>query len=94
MNRVLAGICVGAVCGVLALASCGAYGGFVHGHEWGGALVRHLPPGEAAIIWAFVFVAYCWWLAGAVGGVIGGLAGLGSWLVRPRPPVKTSVSGQ
>jgi hypothetical protein len=31
MRRVLVGVCVGAVCGVLALAGCGAWGGYTHG---------------------------------------------------------------
>jgi hypothetical protein len=90
MRRTLVGVCVGAICGELALAGCGAWSGYTHGHEW--VAGPALPPGEAAARWAFVFVAYYWWLAGAVGGFIGGLAGLGSWLVRPRPPVRPSVS--
>jgi hypothetical protein len=90
MRRVLVGVCVGAVCGVLALAGFGAWGGYTHGHEWVAAPAPL--PEEDAVRWAFVFVAYAWWLAGGVGGVIGGLAGLGSWLVRPRPPVNTRAS--
>jgi hypothetical protein len=90
MKRTLVGVCVGGVCGVLALAGFGAWGGYTHGHEWVAGPAP--PPEEAALRWAFVFVAYYWWFAVVVGGVIGGLAGLGSWLVRPRPPIKTIVS--
>lgn len=90
MRRVLVGTCVGAACGVLALAGLGAWGGYTRGHEWVASPAP--PPGEAALRWAFIFVVYYWWLVGAASGVIGGLAGLGSWLVRPRPPVNTRSS--
>jgi len=91
MRRALIGAGVGAVCGVLALAGLGVWAGYTHGGEWVGP--RGLQPGwEAAGTGAFVCTAYFWWLAGAVGGVIGGLAGLGSWLVLPRPSVKSGVS--
>jgi hypothetical protein len=91
MRRALIGACVGAVCGVVALAGFGAWAGSTHGGEW--VARRELPPGwQAAAMGAFVYTAYFWWLAGAVGGIIGGLAGLGSWLVRPKPPIKKSVS--
>jgi hypothetical protein len=90
MRRTLIGACVGAVCAVLALAALGAWAGFTHGGEWVGR--AGMPPGwAAAATGAFVYTAYYGWLAGTVGGVIGGLAGLGSWLVRPRPPGKSSV---
>ena len=63
---------------------------FTHGGEWVGR--TGLPPGwSAAVTGAFVYTAYYWWLTGTVGGVIGALAALGSWLVRPRPSVKSSV---
>jgi hypothetical protein len=75
---------------VLALAGLGAWGGYTHGGEWVAAPAP--PPAESAIIWALRFTAFYWWLAGAVGGFIGGLAGLGSWLVRPKPPAGTSVA--
>jgi hypothetical protein len=93
MRRALVGACVGAVCGVLTLGGFGAWAGYAHGGEWVGR--RGLPPGwEAAAVGAFVYGAYYWWLAGAVGGVIGGLAGLGSWLVRPRRSVKAGGPGR
>jgi hypothetical protein len=92
MRRTLVGAGIGAVCGVLALAGFGAWAGYTHGGEW--VLRARLPPGwEAAATGAFVYTAYYWWLAGAVGGVIGGLAGLGSWLVRPRTPGQSRVAG-
>jgi hypothetical protein len=81
MQRTFVGFCVGAVGGVVALAAWGAWGGYAHGHEWVAAPAG--VPGRAAVRWALVFVAYCWWLAGAIGGCIGALAGLGSWLARP-----------
>jgi hypothetical protein len=76
MNRVLGGGGVGAGLGVLALAGVGAYLGFRSGTDGGGW--------GAAATWAFVFLDYYGWLAAAVGGAVGGVAGLGSWLVRPR----------
>src|SRR5260370_17896415 len=82
---------IGAVCGVLALAAAGAVAGYTYGGEAVGPPAR--PPGpSAAWIGAFVYTAYFWWLAGAVGGVIGGLAGLGSWLVWPRRSSKSHCS--
>ena len=93
MTRTLIGGCIGAICGVLALAGLGAWAGFTHGGEWVGR--TGLPAGwEAAIMGAFVYTAYYWWLTGAIGGIIGAVAGLGSWLVRPRLPAKTIVSEQ
>jgi hypothetical protein len=87
MRRALIGAGVGMVCGVLALAGFGAWAGYTHGGEWIGPVGR--PPGwEAAGMGAVVSTAYFWWLAGTVGGTIGGLAGMGSWLVRPRPPAR------
>jgi hypothetical protein len=83
MNRALIGAGVGAASGLLALAGFGFWAGYVHGGEW--VLRAGLPPGwQAAGTGALVYAAYYWWLAAFVGGVIGGLAGLGSWLVRPR----------
>jgi hypothetical protein len=86
MRRAIVGACIGAVCGVLVLAGFGAWGGYMHGAEWVAAPAP--PPAESAVRWAFVFTAYYWWLAGAFGGMIGGLAGLGSWLLRAKPSVK------
>jgi hypothetical protein len=69
---------------MLALAGLGAWFGYTNG---GAGMPGSLPPGwEAAWMGAFVFTTYYWWLAGALSAVIGGLAGLGSWLVRPRDP--------
>jgi hypothetical protein len=82
MNRALIGAGIGAACGVLALAGFGAWAGYVHGGEWVAAPAP--PPWQAAVRGAFVFTAYYWWLAAAVGVTIGGLAGLGSDLVRPK----------
>jgi len=85
MTRTLVGFATGFVCGVLALAGVGAWAGYVYGSE--GVGPPPSPPGlSAALLGAFRFTAYFWWLAGAVGGLIGGLAAFGSWLVRPRPP--------
>jgi hypothetical protein len=87
MRRALLGTCSGAVCGVLTLAGFGAQAGFTHGGLW--VFGRQLPPGwGAAGMGAFVYTAYCWWPAGIIGAIIGGLAGLGSWLVRTRPAGK------
>lgn len=82
MRRTAIGAAVGAVCGVLTLAIGGAWGGYWHGNEWAAGPAP--TGGRAAVHWAFVFTAYYWWLAAAVGGFIGGLAGLGSWAARPR----------
>ncbi len=82
MKRTLVGCCVGAVCGGIALAACGAWGGYTHSDEWYAAPAP--APVDAAVRSASFSLTYWWWLAGAVGGVIGGLAGMGSWLVRPR----------
>jgi len=77
MRRAMIGAGVGATCGVFVLAVFGAWAGYTSG------LGTRLPPGwEAAMTEAFVYTAYFWWLVATVGGVIGGLAGLGSWLVR------------
>jgi hypothetical protein len=85
MRRTLIGACVGAVCGVLALAAAGAVAGYTQGGE--AAARISVPPGPyAAVLAACVWTAYFWWLAGPVGAIIGGTAALGSWLVRPRRP--------
>jgi hypothetical protein len=92
MKRVLVGVCVGWVCGVLSLAGFGAWEGYTWVHEWFAGPAS--TPEEDAVKWAFVFIARGWWLGGSVGGVIGGLAGLGSWLVRPRPAIKTRTEAK
>ena len=87
MQRTLIGAGVGMVCGELALAGLGAWMGYALGSG------ARFPPGwEAAGMGAFLYAAYFWWLAIPVGGIIGGLAGGGSWLVRPKPPAKSSLS--
>jgi hypothetical protein len=87
MRRALLGTCIGAVCGVLTLAGIGAQAGFTYGGLW--VFGRKLPPGwGAAGLGAFVYTAYYWWLAGIIGAIFGGLTGLGSWSVRPRPAGK------
>jgi hypothetical protein len=82
MKRTAIGAGIGAAVGVLALAAVGAVAGYTQGGE---AFARiSVPPGVyAACLGAFVYTAYFWWLAGTVGAIIGGLAGFGSWLVRP-----------
>ena len=91
MRRTLIGAFVGWVCGVVALAGLGARAGYTHGGDW--VARAGLPPGWAAAgTEAFVFTAYYWWLAGTIGGIMGGAAGLGSWPVRPRRAIKSSVS--
>jgi hypothetical protein len=76
MIRTLIGICVGALLGILALATYAAVEGFTRGGE---LLARPtLAAGPyAACLTAFVAVAYFWWLAGGIGAWIGGLIGLG-----------------
>ena len=79
MNRTLIGMGVGIVAGVLALAAWGGYDGYVNSGNAG------KPPGldpawRGALYCAVVFS----YAAVPVGGAIGALAGLGSWLVRPR----------
>ena len=91
MKRTLIGASAGWVCGVLVLVGFGAWAGYTHGGDWI-ARAGLLPGWEAAGKGAFVYTAYYWWLTGTIGGIIGGTAGLGSWLVRPSPPVKSGVS--
>jgi hypothetical protein len=76
------GAVVGVTLGLVALAGYGAWWGLTQGVDW-----RHplLPPGwDAAAVNATVMLLYFWRAAVAVGGMIGGLAGFGSWRVRPR----------
>jgi hypothetical protein len=86
LRRTLIGAGAGAVCGVLALAGFGSWDGYWHGAEWAAGPTPSTG-WRAALHFAFVFTAYYWWLAAAVGGFIGGMAGLGSWAVRPRQRV-------
>ena len=82
MMRALIGAAAGVTLCLVALAGYGAWWGLTGGVDW-----RHplLPPGwEAAAVNASAVLLIFWWAAVAVGAVVGGLAGLGSWLVRPR----------
>ena len=63
-----------------ALAAWGAYDGVTEGIPTRRDLA---PGGEAALINAFVYMMYFFWLAMPVGAIIGGVAGLASSLVRP-----------
>jgi hypothetical protein len=83
MNRTLIGAGVGIACAMALLIGYGAWGGHYHGDEWFAAS-RNLTRWEAASTGALYMAAYFWWAAVPLGEVIGGLAGLGSWLVRPR----------
>ncbi|WP_020469848.1 hypothetical protein [Zavarzinella formosa] len=84
MNRSLIGAGIGAVAGLLALGSVGAWGGYNYGSEWVGR--PNVVPGiPAAVEGAAIILVYFWWLGLFVGGMMGGLAGFGSWLVRPKP---------
>jgi len=74
MRKTLAGFCSGAVYSVVALAALGGSLGFVCGSGWAG------------MSFAYLLVLYYGWFAAAVGGTIGGLAGLVSWLVQVEPP--------
>ena len=80
----LVGTCVGAVTGVLTLAWFGAWFGYVHGNEFIATGTR--TPLQAAAYWADVFVTAHWWVAGGIGGVMSGVAGLVVWLTRNRRP--------
>ena len=77
MTRTVIGAAVGALLGIVALASWGMVEGYSHG---GAMAVRQgMPPGlYAGFLVAGVAVAYFWWLAAAVGAWVGGLIGLGS----------------
>ncbi len=81
MKRILIGAGVGVACAMTLLIGYGAWGGYYHGDEWFAAS-RNLSKWESAGTGAFVMGAYFWWAAVPVGGLIGGLAGVGSWLVR------------
>jgi hypothetical protein len=82
MKRTLVGACIGAIVALLALAAAGLAAGYTQGGE---AISRPaLKPGPyAALLAAFVYTAYFWPVATAVGAMLGGFAGLASWLARP-----------
>ena len=82
MLRAMIGATVGITLCLTALAGYGVWSGLTGGVDW-----RHpiLPPGwDAAGVNAAALLLYFGWAAVSVGGVIGGAAGFGSWLVRPR----------
>lgn len=77
MTRVAIGFGIGVGIGLLALAGLGAWFGYTEG------LPNQMPPGvNAALLEAVLFVVFGWWTA-LVPGIIGAIAGFGSWLVRP-----------
>lgn len=85
MFRAMIGAAIGAALGTSALAGYGLWLGFTQGCDWRQPV---LPPGfEAAVTSALALLLYLGWAPFAAGGVIGGLAGFGSWLVRPRKSV-------
>jgi hypothetical protein len=68
---------VGALLGIFALATYGLVEGYCHGGVM--AARPSVAPGlYAALLVAFVAIAYFGWLAAAVGAWVGGLIGLGS----------------
>jgi hypothetical protein len=80
MKRAFIGATAGVVCAVLLIAVLGGWDGYVNGVP-----TARRPPGVAAALSnAFFCVMYFWPVPSACGAVIGGLAGFGSWLVRPR----------
>jgi hypothetical protein len=80
MTRTLIGGAFGCAVAVLLVAGLGAWDGYHNGLP-----TSRLPPGpSAALTDAFVCVAYFWPVPAACGAAIGAVAGLGSWLVRPR----------
>ena len=92
LKRTFIGACVGYVCGLLVLAGFGTWAGFTLGGP-GIGRPRVAPGWEAAFMGGLFCIVYGWWLALTIGGVIGGAAGLGSWLARPRRSVKSGLSG-
>ena len=79
MLRTVIGAVVGMAVGMLTLAALGAWYGYANGEP-----AAKLPPGwHAAVLDAVWFCFYFFWIALPAGAVIGGVAGFGSWLVRP-----------
>lgn len=82
MVRTIIGAMVGVVVGMLVLAGVGAWYGYVNGVP-----SAQLPPGlEAAGVSALSWSVFLFWMGMLPGAVIGGAAGFGSWLVRPKEP--------
>jgi hypothetical protein len=80
MLRTVIGATVGMACALLALAGYGAWYGYHNGVSTNGT-----PPGVAAAAsQAVAGVVFYGVVPAACGAIIGGLAGFGSWLVRPR----------
>ena len=70
----------GTAVGLLTLAAVGALYGYENGVE-----TARVPPGlTAAAQSAFIWCVFFFWLAIPAGAVIGGVAGLASWLVSPK----------
>ncbi|MFY7953600.1 MAG: hypothetical protein ACOVT5_13930 [Armatimonadaceae bacterium] len=79
MLRTVIGSVIGMAAGMLTLAVFGALYGYENGVE-----TARVPPGlDGAVRSAFIWSVFFFWLALPAGAVIGGVAGLGSWLVRP-----------
>jgi hypothetical protein len=78
--RALFGAAAGTACALLLLAWLGASHGYANGIPTNG-----MPPGVGvAALEAAACVVFYGPVSAACGAVIGGLAGYGSWLVRPR----------
>ncbi len=80
MLRTAVGVVIGVTVGMFLLACWGGYDGYVNGLP-----SAKLAPGlEAAATEAVVVPVFYFWMGMLPGAVIGGAAGFGSWLVRPR----------
>jgi hypothetical protein len=80
MLRTVVGAVIGTTVGLLLLACWGGSDGYVNGLP-----SARLAPGlEAAVTEALVVPLFYFWMGMLPGAVIGGIAGFGSWLVRPR----------
>ena len=78
-NRILIGAGAGILLGLLGLAAWGGYYGYVNPGNAG-----RLPGLDNAWRVAFYCAVVFSYAAVPLGAVIGGVAGLGSWLMRPR----------
>jgi hypothetical protein len=80
MLRTVAGVVIGMAVGMFLLAGWGGYDGYVNGLP----SARIAPGLEAAATEAVVVPVFYFWMGMLPGAVIGGVAGVASWLVRPR----------